>query len=809
MEDKYLEILEFPKILERLAAYADFSAGQALARALRPTSDLEEARRRQQETAEAMRLLSAGISLSVGGARDIRPLLDECKRGISLQPEDFLEIRATLSSARFLRQSLGRQVALAPHLAGLAQRIEDCAHVVAEINRCMDEAGEIRDSASPMLAQIRAALREAHERVLRQLNRLIHSAESAGYLQEPIITQRNGRYVIPLKAEFKGRIPGIIHDQSASGATLFIEPLTTVELNNEWRELQLAEQAEIRRILANLSVLIAQEAPFIERTVGILAELDLIFAKAKYAQDLRAVSPELVPFEKPHPVAGDAGVMHPGSVIVLPRARHPLLDPQTVVPIDVRLGPDYFVLVITGPNTGGKTVALKTVGLLAAMAQAGMAIPTAEGARLSVFDGIYADIGDEQSIEQSLSTFSSHMNNIVDILRRATSHSLVVLDELGAGTDPEEGSALAQAILSHLVARGITTFATTHYSELKIYAHSAPGVQNASVEFDPETLHPTYELTIGLPGRSNALAIARRLGLDESIIADATRRVSAEALQAESLLNHLKSTQQQARRELELAQAARQEAERLRDELRQKLAAIEEARRQVLAEAREQARQELVELRREIERLRAEAEEARRALRQAPAAPAMRPLSQEVEALEEAWTPVQSPQAPAEEIGPWVPPKVGDRVWIEGLSVEGEVTGLAGEEVELQAGSLRLRLPARQVRVRRQAAPVKEPAPSISLDLERPRPPTELDLRGMRAEDALETLERYLDAALLANLPWARIIHGKGTGALRQVVREFLQQYRHLLQFQPADASEGGDGVTIVTFTRGEPAAKQ
>lgn len=808
MEDKYLEILEFPKILERLAAYADFSAGQALARTLRPTSDLEEARRRQQETAEAMRLLSAGMSLSVGGARDIRPLLDECKRGISLQPEDFLEIRATLSSARSLRQSLGRQVALAPHLAGLAQRIEDCAHVVAEINRCMDEAGEIRDSASPMLAQIRTALREAHERVLRQLNRLIHSAESAGYLQEPIITQRNGRYVIPLKAEFKGRIPGIIHDQSASGATLFIEPLTTVELNNEWRELQLAEQAEIRRILANLSMLIAQEAPFIERTVGILAELDLIFAKAKYAQDLRAVSPELVPFEKPHPVAGNAGIIHPGSVIELPRARHPLLDPQAVVPIDVRLGPDYFVLVITGPNTGGKTVALKTVGLLAAMAQAGMAIPAAEGARLSVFDGIYADIGDEQSIEQSLSTFSSHMNNIVDILRRATSHSLVVLDELGAGTDPEEGSALAQAILSHLVARGITTFATTHYSELKIYAHSAPGVQNASVEFDPETLRPTYELTIGLPGRSNALAIARRLGLDESIIADATRRVSAEALQAESLLNHLKTTQQQARRELELAQAARQEAERLRDELRQKLAAIEEARRQVLAEAREQARQELAELRKEIERLRAEAEEARRALRQASAAPAVRTLSQEVEALEEAWAPVQSPQAPAEEIGPWVPPKVGDRVWIEGLSVEGEVTGVAGDEVELQAGSLRLRLPARQVRVRRQAAPAKEPAPSISFDLERPRPPTELDLRGMRAEDALEALERYLDAALLANLPWARIIHGKGTGALRQVVREFLQQYRHLLEFQPADASEGGDGVTIVTFKRGEPAAQ-
>ena len=808
MEDRYLEILEFPKILERLAAYADFSAGQALARALRPTADLEEARRRQQETAEAMRLLSAGMTLSVGGARDIRPLLDECKRGISLQPEDFLEIRATLASARSLRQSLGRQVALAPHLAGLAQRIEDCAHVVAEINRCMDEAGEIRDSASPMLAQIRAALREAHERVLRQLNRLIHSAESAGYLQEPIITQRNGRYVIPLKAEFKGRIPGIIHDQSASGATLFIEPLTTVELNNEWRELQLAEQAEIRRILANLSLLIAQEAPFIERTVGILAELDLIFAKAKYAQDLRAVSPELVPFEKPHPVAGDPHVIHPGSVLVLPRARHPLLDPQTVVPIDVRIGPDYFVLVITGPNTGGKTVALKTVGLLAAMAQAGMAIPAAEGARLSVFDGIYADIGDEQSIEQSLSTFSSHMNNIVDILRRATSHSLVVLDELGAGTDPEEGFALAQAILSHLVARSITTFATTHYSELKIYAHSAPGVQNASVEFDPETLRPTYELTIGLPGRSNALAIARRLGLDESIIADATRRVSAEALQAESLLNHLKTTQQQARRELELAQAARQEAERLRDELCQKLAAIEEARRQVLAEAREQARQELAELRKEIERLRAEAEEARRALRQAPAAPAVRTLSQEVEALEEAWAPVRSPQIPAEEVGPWVPPKVGDRVWIEGLSVEGEVTGVAGDEVELQAGSLRLRLPARQVRVRRQATPAKEPAPSISFDLERPRPPTELDLRGMRAEDALEALERYLDAALLANLPWARIIHGKGTGALRQVVREFLQGYRHLLEFQPADASEGGDGVTIVTFKRGEPAAK-
>lgn len=794
MNPKSLQTLEFPKILERLAGYTDFSAGRALALSLTPTSDLREAQESLRETAEARALLASRGALSVGSARDVRPLLPRARRGEVLSPNELLDVRATLLAGRTLRATLSRLGSQYPRLAEIASRIEPCQHLIAEIGRCLNERGEVLDSASEALARIRRELREAHDRLLATLERLVTNPNNLPYLQEPIVTQRGGRYVIPLKAEHKGRIPGLVHDQSASGATLFIEPLATVELNNAWRERQLEEEREIRRILAELTDLVADEALYVERTVEALAALDLAFAKAKYAEAIHAVEPELVAFKSAKgAIEGETptgpALYHPGSAIDLRRARHPLLDPATVVPIDVHLGDDYFILVITGPNTGGKTVSLKTVGLLACMAQAGLAIPAAEGSRLSVFSGIYADIGDEQSIEQSLSTFSSHMTNIIGILQEADEHSLVLLDELGAGTDPEEGSALARALLSHLLARRITTLATTHYSELKVYAHATPGVRNASVEFDLETLAPTYELTIGLPGRSNALAIARRLGLDEAIIAAAQGMIQPGSLQAEGLLAEIKAAREAALKAQAEAEAARRDAEVLRRELAIRLVNIEAERLAILNAARAQAQAELEAARAEIARARARlaAHEAHaRELAEAQAA-----LARQAEAL-----PIMEPPTPPAPT-PSGPLQVGDLVWVPSLQASGEVTALAGDEAEVQMGAIRLRLPQDRLELRERP----RLAPAGEQGVERlplpPSPGMELDLRGLRAEDVPSRLDKYLDAAFRAGLPWVRIIHGKGTGVLRQVVRQRLAGHPLVAEQRAGDPQEGGDGVTI------------
>ena len=416
MDDKSLQTLEFHKILFQLAEHTDFSAGRELVLAVKPTDDLQEARIRQRQTTEARELFETSGHLSIGGAHDVRPLLPRALRMEILLSNELLDIRATLESARHLQRAISRNSGTCPILAGIAARVEPCSHVISEIARCLNERGEVLDGASEKLTRVRRDLRISHDRLMTTLERLVTSPANQPFLQEPLVTQRNGRYVIPLKAEFRGRIRGLVHDQSASGATLFIEPLATVESNNAWRELQLEEEQEIRRILSQLTELVAEEAPYIERTVEALAELDLAFAKAKYADVIKGTEPALVDFK--------SLVNHSGAVLDLRRARHPLLDPETVVPIDVHLDDDYFILVITGPNTGGKTVSLKTAGLLACMAQAGLAIPADQGSTLTVFNGIYADIGDEQSIEQSLSTFSSHMTTIIDILCRADERAL-------------------------------------------------------------------------------------------------------------------------------------------------------------------------------------------------------------------------------------------------------------------------------------------------------------------------------------------------------------------------------------------------
>ena len=818
MDRKALETLDFPKILAQLAEHTTFSAGRELALALTPTDDLREAQRRQEETAEARRLLVEGSKVHLGGVHDVRPYLVRATRGAPLQPDELLEIRSTLLSARSLKQTLTRAASHFPHLADIAARMEPCPHVAAEIHRCIDNRGEVRDGASPELSRIRRELREAHERLLSKLQKMVTAPANAAFLQEPLVTQRHGRYVIPVKAEFKGRIPGLVHDQSASGATLFIEPLATVELGNRWRECQLEEEREVRRILTELSELIGDEAPYIRRTVEALAELDLAFAKAKYAEAINGVQPKLVGFRR-HGLKATGSkvsgskvtsskvepsnlrtlepgtlnpetITHPGTTLDLRAARHPLLDPATVVPIDVHLSPDYFVLVITGPNTGGKTVTLKTIGLLALMAQAGLAIPAAEGSALSVFDGIYADIGDEQSIEQSLSTFSSHLSNILSFIDRADDRSLVLLDELGAGTDPTEGSALARALLDAFRRRGATTLVATHYPELKAYAQVTPGVRNACVEFDPETLQPTYHLTIGLPGRSNAFAIARRLGLDEEIVRAAEAMVSQEDRQTEALLADIHRLRLQAAQERDAAHAARREAEREVEELRQRLAHIDEERAEVLRAARETAAAELEMLREEIRTLRRRLRAAAEPLAEVAA------VEEEVEALEEEVVQAPAPAPIAAPPPPSRPVRPGDRVWVKPLRAEGTVLAV-GETVEVQVGPARAQVAPDQVELRAGAKPAPEPT------LPTYRPPqveTRIDLRGCTVEEALERLDRYLDGASLAGLPRVHIVHGKGTGALRRAVRDFLRDHPLVASYRAGAEGEGGDGVTVATL---------
>jgi DNA mismatch repair protein MutS2 len=781
MNPKYLQILELPKILERLAEHTSFSAGRTLALALQPSPDLDEVARRQGETSEARALLDDRADVSLGGARDVRPLVDRAEHGAILLPDELLDIHGTLVSGRTLRRSITRLRSEFPRLASIAGRIEECPNVIAEIARCINDRAEVVDGASPKLARVRGELKVAHQRLLDKLDRIVASSSNAAFLQEAFVTQRGGRYVIPLKSDFKGRIPGIIHDQSASGATVFVEPLSTVGLNNRWRELQLEEEREVQRILAGLSNLVAEEGKFIERTVESLAELDLAFAKAKYAEEIEGVEPKLVAFRK---VAGD---LHPGSSIQLIKARHPLIDSARVVPIDVHLSDDYFIVIITGPNTGGKTVSLKTVGLLSLMNQCGLAIPADQGSSLSVFGEIYADIGDEQSIEQSLSTFSAHITNVINILDQAGEHSLVLLDDLGAGTDPGEGSAIARALLSNLLRRKITAFISTHYPELKFYAHTTPGVENACVEFDLETLSPTYELSIGLPGRSNAFAITRRLGLSPEIVSEAESLVSPESLETEGLLAEIKQAHQEALASQEAAEAARYRVEELEGRLRQELGDIGRTRREILGTAREEAQRELREMRAELRRIRAglgmtdvtrervaQAEGSLASLEPEPVEPIIRPRFLPQEAF-----------------------SLGDTVWVAGLQATGEITELAGDEAEVQVGSFRIRAEVADLELRGRAANPEIAERAVSVP-KVASPGLELNLRGQTTEEALPRLDKYLNDAYLAGLPQARIIHGKGTGVLRRVVREFVASHPLAASYRPGDRYEGGEGATVV-----------
>jgi DNA mismatch repair protein MutS2 len=806
MDSKTLSILEYPKILARLADFCDFSASAELARDLSPTPDFDEAFERLAETSEARKLLSTQ-DLTIGGAHDIREHVDLAARGGVLEPKELLDVQNTLIATRNLRRNLEKQANDFPRLAELALRLPAPQGLVEAISRTITDNGEVLDSASDKLAGIRREVRVAHDRLMARLQKYLTDPGTASKLQEALITQRDGRYVIPLRAEFKGQIKSIIHDQSSSGATLFVEPLAVVELNNTYRELQLAERDEVRRILAELSAQVGALAGEIVPGVQALAELDLAFAKAKYADETRASEPIL------HPITTDdrrrttkdnrkSSIVNPKSIIRLFHARHPLLDQNTVVPIDVILEPGIFALVITGPNTGGKTVSLKTVGLLALMAQSGLHIPAQSGSELPCFQAVYADIGDEQSIEQSLSTFSGHITNIVHILKKADRRALVILDELGAGTDPQEGSALARAILSHLLECNVTTFVATHYPELKTFAHSTPGVVNASLEFDIQTLRPTYHLTIGLPGRSNALAIAQRLGLPEAVVAAARSEINPDDLRADKLLGDIHRQRKIAFQESEKAGRARSEARRLERELAERLEKIEEERQSVLEQTRAEGELEVEILKAQLKTLKEELKKARQPLE------ALKAIEEKVEIVEEkAARPVKSKK---QKTKPESPLAVEEKIVLRKLGKEGTIISLDEDEAKVQAGALRIRVRLEDIQrldfdeqVQSPKSKVQSPESRPSTFDLRPSPGMEVDLRGQMAEDALDMLETYLDKAYLAGMPFVRIIHGKGTGKLRQVVRQALKGHPHVKSFEEGGENEGGAGVTVAKLASG------
>ena len=783
MNSKHLATLEFSKVLARLATYASFSAGEERVLALLPATDLREIEWRLQVTTEARSLLEAKPDTTLGGARDIRSQVESAQRAAVLSSSELLDVQSTLTAARNLQRNLTRLKEQYPLLAVIAGRIEPCPQVVEEIERCLDQHGNVRDSASLDLATIRREMRIAHDRLQDKLQRIISSSKNAPMLQEALITLRDGRYVIPLKADFKGRMRGIVHDVSASGATVFMEPLSVVDLNNTWREAQLAEEQEVHRILSALSAFVADHAVELTQTVEALADLDLAFAKAEYAEAMSATAPKLVSPGQGPPVR-------------FVGARHPLLDAETVVPIDVVLDDEMHVVVITGPNTGGKTVSLKTIGLLTAMAQAGLHLPVEKESSFSPFETIYADIGDEQSIEQSLSTFSSHLTNILSFLDAADDRSLVLLDELGAGTDPAEGAALAHSLLEHFRNRGATTFVATHYPELKSYAQLTPGVCNASVEFDTETLSPTFKLSIGLPGRSNAFAIARRLGVPDRIVEAARKMVSPDDLHTEDMLADIHSLRIQEAQARDKANASRAEADRRARELRERLDAIEEERQEVLAQAREEAVAELEALRVEIRAL-------RRRL-QAAAAPVedVAAIERVAEALEDGLTePEELPPLPEPAVGSH-PIRPGDTVWVRPLNAKGNVIEIDGDEAEVQVGPARTRVKRADLELM-VATPVAEPAGRGYRVIRSSRSPgDQIEVRGCTVEDALEQIDRHLDSASLAGLPYVRIVHGKGTGKLRKAVREFLAGHPLVGSHEPGGSREGGEGVTIAKLVK-------
>jgi DNA mismatch repair protein MutS2 len=787
LDSKSLEVLEFSQVKEIVAGFTSFSASRALALNLQPLVDYELVSLLLRQSAEGRRLLSLEPGFSIGGVLDIREAVAMAARGKVLEPRSLVEIKDTLTSIDQLRGSLEKLSGEFPLLWNIAKGMVKLGQLGKDIARCLTPAGELLDSASPELAAVRKRLRQARQQVLDRLKATLESPRGRKIVQELLITEREGRYVIPIRIEFRKEIKGIVHDISDSGATIFVEPWTTVELGNTLRELVIEEGHEIERILGKLSAEVGSYEAEIAHNVALAAELDLVLAKAKYARKARCVEPILTNFGENSRTAEGAGVVR------LVEARHPLLA-QKAVPLSVEIGRDFSILVITGPNTGGKTVALKTVGLLSLMAQAGIPIPVSPESSLPVFDGIFADIGDEQSIEQTLSTFSWHMGNIVRITKSATEKSLVLLDELGTNTDPAEGSALARSILLRFLSQKTMAVVTTHYSDLKAFAHTTPRLQNASLDLDPVTLLPTYHLRVGIPGGSNALATAARLGLPSEIIAAARGMLSKDVQEMETLLADLVEEKQKVETLREELRRERDEVGRRNVELDKELQRLKTEERKVIQETRDSVVREAAELHQAIrqaasalrkERKKETIEQAKQAL-----AAAQEKLKSEV------WQTKASGSETADESKI----AVGDVVWLREANLQATVLSLSDktQQIEVQVGQVKLRLGIDSVE--KVATPPATPAPEFS-SVKRPpagQPvPMELDLRGKRADEVEWALDRYLNAASLANLAEVHIVHGIGTGAVREIVRKLLASHPLVKSFRPGGRGEGGDGATV------------
>ena len=788
MNEKALHTLEFDKIITHLATLASSAPGRDRCLALRPSDSLPEISRLQDETEAALsRLLKKG-SISFGSTYDVRPSLKRLEIGSSLNSRELLQIAKLLENTALVRAYARRERDAEEDdiLVPLFSALEPLTQETAEIRRAIISEEEISDDASPALRQIRRSIRLSGEKVRTELTRLI-SGSAQEYLQDQLITMRDGRYCIPVKNEYRTQVAGIIHDQSKTGSTVYIEPASVVRLNNEIRELQIKETQEIEVILANLSQMLAEKTGFIHTDYDAMAELDFIFARARLALEQNATKP----------VVGDDGILD------LRKARHPLIPKQKVVPIDIRLGENFDLLVVTGPNTGGKTVSLKTTGLLTLMGLSGLHIPAADRSRLCLFSEVYADIGDEQSIEQSLSTFSSHMTNVVEFLRLADERSLVLFDELGAGTDPTEGAALAIAILSSLHRLGIRTMATTHYSEIKIYALKTPGVENACCEFNVDTLSPTYRLLIGVPGKSNAFAISRKLGLSEDLIDEARSLLSSEDESFEDVISGLEKERAELEQEKLAAAQARMEIEKLEKELKEKEARLTSRKRDILSDSSEEARKILQEAKDYADKTISwyakhggntrEMEQQRTALRGR-----MDELSKNIRGV--AQGDGEKGTLTVKDLA------IGDAVKVISLGLKGTVSTLPDSK-----GFLFVTLGIMRTKVRIDdlikldeeeiTAPNLKRTGSGKISMSKSLSVShEINLLGKTVDEACQELDKYLDDAALAHLETVRIVHGKGTGALRAGVQKYLKRNRHVKSFRLGEFGEGDAGVTIATL---------
>ena len=797
MTEKTLRVLEFPRIREMLAEGALTAIGAEKCRALVPFDTLYDIDLAQRETEEASVILQYVGGHPLTEFPDARGALQVCEKGGTLSPRMLLDVAGLLRASRAARDVLITERESTPLLRQRAELLAEAPNVERDITDAILSEDEIADRASSELMNIRRHLRGAQERIKEKLNQMIRSSSMQKYLQESIITVRNDRYVIPVRAEYRAQVPGLVHDQSTSGATLFIEPMAAVEMGNEIREWEIKEAREIERILAALS---AEAAPYAEQlkfNVEALGELDFIFAKGLLSRRLNCVSPKM----------NERGYVH------ILRGRHPLIDPAKVVPSSIWLGyPEgekeagskdaggegFNTLVITGPNTGGKTVTLKTLGLLTLMAQAGLQVPADLGTELAVFEQVWADIGDEQSIEQSLSTFSGHMTNIVTIMREVTPRDLVLFDELGAGTDPTEGAALAQSILTRLLHIRVRTAATTHYSELKVFAMTTEGVENASVEFNVETLQPTYRLSIGVPGKSNAFEISRRLGLPENLIEGAKKLMSNDEIRFEDVIADAEYHRMVAERERQLAQEASKETLRMRDEAEKLRREMEERREQSVRKAREEARRILQDARRESENI---ISELKRMKKEAGSAAEVNALRKQLDrGIDEMSEGLQQPRAEEGEAPKTLKP--GDQVKVLTFGTEATVLSEPNSrgEVQLASGNMKFKAKLADLRLVRGAAPKEKTTVHSKTAAMTRTVPLECDVRGMNLEEALGAVSQYLDEAVMAGLHEVSVIHGKGTGVLKAGIRQDLRKNRHVKSCRPGMYGEGEDGVTVVTL---------